>query len=214
MYNSLHMEQNLANSVKQALKLIQSGKPDAARPILLEVLKQDEKIEQAWYLLSFTLPRGEKQEYALNQALRINPDFDRARERLDKMQNKDYVEVVKEAEPKLAEPEEPTEASAEKPEASGAEQPDESAAGEDKEVRTSAFPTETFIASADSEEEKKNKSFSRRGLALMGLLVLLLVIVLLVSSPGVLGNLFGADQAAATPTAVQGFRTLPPTWTP
>ena len=58
---------------------------DAARPILLEILKKDENIEQAWFLLSYTLPPGEKQEYALNQALKINPEFDRARDRLEKL---------------------------------------------------------------------------------------------------------------------------------
>ncbi len=207
------MEQNLTGSVKKALKLIQSGKPDAARPILLEVLKQDEKLEQAWFLLSFTLPAGEKQEYALSQALRINPDFDRARERLDKLQNKGKAEVVKEAEPKLAEPDEPTETSAEPPIANE-EQSDESAASEEKEVGTPAFPTDTFIEGVDMEVENEKKGSPRRWLVLVGLILIVLLIVVIVASPGLLGNLFGGEQAAATPTVVQGFRTLPPTWTP
>lgn len=212
MYNWLHMEKNLANSVKKALKLIQSGKADAARPILLEVLKQDEKIEQAWYLLSFTLPPGEKQEYALNQALRFNPDFDRASQRLDKLKNKDRAKAVEEAQPKSPEPQEPVKEKAEQPEA-GAPEPEKSAPREEEESRASAFPTDTFIDGVDMEVEEETKKSPTRWLVLVGLIVVVLLIVIIVASSGFLGNLFGGDQVA-TSTVVQGFRTLPPTWTP
>jgi len=226
------MVHNLADSFKKALGLIQSGKPDAARPILLEILRDDEAIEQAWFLLSYTLPPGEEQEYALNQALRINPDFDRARKRLEKLQNKDDVEAVKETKPKRADPQKPVGERIERLEAPSAEQPDESVTNEEKEVGNSAFPTDTLIEGVDIELEKEKRESSiifvenqiesggiiihikKRPLVLMGLIVIVLVIWLLVSSPLGLSNLFASKQADATRTVVQGFRTLLPTWTP
>jgi len=201
------MNRNLTKSIKRALELIRSGKLDTARPILLEILREDEAIEQAWFLLSYTLPPGEKQEYALNQALSINPEFDRARDRLDQISD----ELVEPAlEPKEIETEK---AAQESRKTLGDVNVDDSVGESDEELDTS-FPADTFLDGEDLEKETVKISFSKRTIALTGLVILFLIILLLVTSPGILTNLFGLDQAIVQPTQVQGFRTLPPTWTP
>lgn len=200
------MEQNLSKSIKRALELIQSGKADAARPILLEILREDENIEQAWFLLSYTLPPGEKQEYALNQALSINPEFDRARDRLDQIRQ----EIVEPAEEAIVLEAEGIDEQKDIPSEVNANQQ----VSESEKERDSSFPGETFLEGADLEKESVKTGFPKRSLAIAGLVVLLLIILLLVTSPGIIANLFNVDQAITVPTQVQGFRTLPPTWTP
>jgi len=79
------MDKKITNSLRQALDLIKSGKVKSARPILVEILKTNPDIEQAWYMLSFAVPNKERQIYALNQVLRINPGHEKARDRLAKL---------------------------------------------------------------------------------------------------------------------------------
>jgi hypothetical protein len=79
------MDQKIANSLRQALDLIKSGDVKSARPILVEILKTNPEIEQAWYMLSFAVPIKERQIYALNQVLQINPGHEKARDRLAKL---------------------------------------------------------------------------------------------------------------------------------
>lgn len=200
------MDQNLTKSIKRALELIRSGKLDAARPILLEILRENETIEQAWFLLSYTLPPGEKQVYALNQALSMDPEFDRARDRLDRIREQ-IVEPA--AEPMSVEFEE----LAVEKDVPGEEGGDWQDSVGEKENDIS-FPEETFLESEDLEQESVNIDIPKRTLAIAGLVVLFLIILLLIASPGILPNLFGFEQGGQVPTQVQGFRTLPPTWTP
>lgn len=200
------MDQDLTTSIKRALELIRSGKLDAARPILLEVLREDETIEQAWFLLSYTLPPGDKQEYALNQALSMNPEFDRAQERLDRIRG---VDVEPATQPILADREEPVE---------GEELPskEDGERYESETVQENGIPftEKTFFDGEDLEVESGKTSFPKRTLAIAGLVILFLIILFLATSPGILTNLFGFEQGGQMPTQVQGFRTLPPTWTP
>jgi hypothetical protein len=215
-------EQNLSESIKQALELIRAGKMDAARPILLEILRQDESIEQAWFLLSYTLPTGEKQEFALNQALSINPEFDRARDRLDEVrqetaqmhpeieeksslatdvfQDEDSIDEMIPDPPKLEDfPE---------------DRNFDRSVDEDPGKENAPFPQETFLGGENFEEEGKKRGVSRKSLAIAGLIILFLIILVLASFPGIMTNIFGLDQSVVEPTLIRGFRTLPPTWTP
>lgn len=79
------MDHEIARSLKKALDLIQAGNPQEARPILVEILKRDSEIEQAWYMLSFVVPNHDRQVYAIKHALRLNPDNPKSRSRLEKL---------------------------------------------------------------------------------------------------------------------------------
>lgn len=202
------MDENLPELIENAAELIRSGKLDAARAILLQVLRQDERIEQAWFLLSYTLPQGDKQDFALNQALRINPEFDRARDRLDQIQGdighkqpsiEENTEVISD---EVQETDSISDLESELP------------AKEIEANEEPQFPQETFLEGEKFEEEIEKKGISRRTWALVGLIILLLIILVIAAFPGILSDLIGLDQPDIEPTVVQGFRTLPPTWTP
>lgn len=79
------MDQRYSNSLRQAAGLLKAGDAKKARAILVELLRQDSNIEQAWYMLSFTVPNLERQVYALEQTLRINPNNEKAKSRLAKL---------------------------------------------------------------------------------------------------------------------------------
>jgi pimeloyl-ACP methyl ester carboxylesterase len=76
------MDQSTLIELRRARDLLQAGEREEARLILARILKQDPGVEHAWYLLSFTIEDPQKQRYALNQALRINPAYKKARARL------------------------------------------------------------------------------------------------------------------------------------
>jgi len=68
--------------LKQIADLSRAGKLDAARGQLVELLRQEPGNAQGWYLLSFVLDDPQRRQYALMQALKAEPDFERAQERL------------------------------------------------------------------------------------------------------------------------------------
>ena len=79
------MDRNARANLKKALNWIKQGRIDKARPVLAALLRRDAHNEQAWFLLSYTIDDPQRQEFALLQALRANPEFRRAQERLGKL---------------------------------------------------------------------------------------------------------------------------------
>lgn len=79
------MDEQTSIDLRRALDLLKAGDAENARPILVRLLKEDPNIEQAWYMLSFVVSENTKQKYALEQALRINPANQKARDRLVKL---------------------------------------------------------------------------------------------------------------------------------
>ncbi|MEJ2485027.1 MAG: hypothetical protein P8Y68_04760 [Anaerolineales bacterium] len=73
------------NSLKQAAELIKTGKTKPARGLIINVLREDPENAQAWYMLSFTVPKIDKQIYALQQVIRLVPDHQKAIDRLSKL---------------------------------------------------------------------------------------------------------------------------------
>ncbi len=71
-----------ASPLKKIADLIRAGKADAARSQLVELLRAEPGNAQAWCLLSFVLDDPQRRQYALLQALKAQPDFERARDRL------------------------------------------------------------------------------------------------------------------------------------
>ncbi|MEN8240304.1 MAG: hypothetical protein ABFS17_00145 [Chloroflexota bacterium] len=80
------MDQETVGQLKQAAGLIKEGKLKSARKILVELLRDHPEVDQAWYMLSFTVPVLDRQIYALEQALKVNPNNDKALTRLLKLQ--------------------------------------------------------------------------------------------------------------------------------
>src|SRR3990172_10258178 len=78
------MDSKAKKSLEKALDYLRNGRTDKARPIIADVLKRDPGIEEAWYLLSFTIGDPSKQIYALEQALRLNPENEKAAARLER----------------------------------------------------------------------------------------------------------------------------------
>jgi hypothetical protein len=97
------MDKESAKSLRQALDHLKSGNVKSARKLLVDFLKTNPESEQAWYMLSFAVPDKDKQIYALNQVLRINPSHEKAQSRLSKVTSEpievpqsDHVPIVEE----------------------------------------------------------------------------------------------------------------------
>lgn len=82
------MDTGIKQELQRAYAYLKSGDRKSASQILVAVLKQDSEIEQAWLMLSLAVDDPRRQEYALEQVLRLNPDNDKARERLTRMTGK------------------------------------------------------------------------------------------------------------------------------
>ena len=80
------MDEIVANAIQKAADLIRAGDLNSAKPLLTEILKRNDQIEQAWFLLSYTLPDNAQSIYALEQAIKINPKFAKAKERIKKLE--------------------------------------------------------------------------------------------------------------------------------
>ena len=200
------MEHFAKTEIKKAAGLIRSGKTDQARLILVQLLKRDENLPEAWFLLSYALPAGERQAYALQQALRSDPGFERARQRLAAVGGAPPSVPAKFSEPPPEPPETP--ATISQPEQKAAPlEPSEDAVGG---LPLYAEP-ETFPEEAQAVEERRG---GRRRVMLIGILGIILIALAFLFGRQVIGSLLTAPPAAPTATEAAGFRELPPTWTP
>ncbi len=79
------MREDVAQDLRRVLGLMKAENLDAARPILLSILRRDPDSEQAWYMLSLVIADPQRQAYSLRQVIRVNPANEKARQRLDKL---------------------------------------------------------------------------------------------------------------------------------
>ena len=79
------MDENIAEELRVALNLLRAGKTKEARPILVRILKTNPETLQAWYMLSFVVSDRQKQIYALQQIIQLDPNHDKATTRLAKI---------------------------------------------------------------------------------------------------------------------------------
>lgn len=193
------MDAQAKKAIRNAARLIRTGKLDAARPILVQALKRDENLEEAWFLLSYVLPRGSRQEYALIQALRINPEFEKARQRLELLTGRSPV--IPSPRPPEAPPSE----------AQPVSKPIESA---EESRRTEALTDPSGAPVFVEEEPVEERRDGRRRLVLLAVVgIVLVALAFIFGRDAVAGWLvFPATQPTVTEPA--GFRELPPTWTP
>jgi hypothetical protein len=78
----------MADSVQQAIKLIDAGQYEQAHTALLSILKTDPKNDAAWYWMSKVMASDELREECLQEAVKINPQNTLAQAALDELENK------------------------------------------------------------------------------------------------------------------------------
>lgn len=176
---------------------IRAGKAEKARAALVDLLRKEPNNAQAWYLLSFTLDDPQRQEYAVLQALRINPEFEKARNRLLRLRGEPVgLPVAGQESAPDDRPQEGPQSTvptffeeAEKP--SEPDQPQETTA--EGELRGVAPPT---------RPRGRNRLF---------LFLVIVVVVLAIFAASVFFPSINITKPSVTPIASQ---TLPSTWTP
>lgn len=230
------MDQTIADDLGRALELLRAGNQKAARAILVEILRVDSDTEQAWYLLSFTLGDPNRRTYALEQVLRINPENQKAKDRLAKVRSAGDAPAG--ATPTRADEED---------EVIGAKEGDalleQRLMGIDKQGETepeipattpedeAGKPVPAFVdeeePTAEPELEETMSDGPKRSRGRTGACVLVTVLLIVILAAGaavsylnrdallglVAGSVFAVGQQP-THTPTEGVRQLPPTWTP
>lgn len=67
------MDNTTAAAIQRAYQLIKEGKHQEAQAILIPIVKEDQNISEAWYLLGLAISDPEKRLYAFQQVIRIDP---------------------------------------------------------------------------------------------------------------------------------------------
>ncbi|MBW8010602.1 MAG: hypothetical protein FVQ83_05075 [Chloroflexi bacterium] len=224
-------DESTTQDLRKALDLLKAGNSKAARPILVRLLKTHPELEQGWYMLSFTVQDSRKQIYALEQVLNLNPENEKARERLAKISGD--AELEAEAQPAVDSSNLLDErmgsfgGSDNAAEESVSSEPDleTDQVTEIPPFKPPARPIEEEPITTPTDDYSFEEKPSRRRL-----LILLLLIVVVVGGSAVVyfgRNLISSDVVSpegdetsapvATPTeepTERGVRQLAPTWTP
>jgi ABC-type dipeptide/oligopeptide/nickel transport system permease subunit len=79
------MNPTTSRALEVAARLHKSGNAADAGSIIAKYLKQDPRNSQAWYLLSLIHPDYEKQKFALNRAIQLDPEHQSAKDRLSSL---------------------------------------------------------------------------------------------------------------------------------
>jgi hypothetical protein len=226
------MSEEITEQINQVAELIKAGKLAQARNILIPFLRDNAQVAEAWYLLSFTLKNPDKQSYAIEQALKIAPNFEKAGDRKNQLIEGKDADV--EIDPQLSEAAIENQDSAwqvsskTKPLPKLAEEePGEfvddlrEELNRDSSSITSPFYDSTFTEEEEEETPKEEKKVSKNAPNLRRRLILLLASIVLILLLVVgLPSFENAEPnnvevvGTAEPIAPQGFRTLPATWTP
>jgi hypothetical protein len=202
-------------TLRQAADLIRQGKRSQAQPLLVEFLRDEPNNAQAWYLLSHALTEPGRQQYAILQALRADPTFERARNRLITLQGGTPPAKTTPPPPKFdpvpQSPPKPAPAPVTKPEPviQKPAGPKPGAAFFDNEEARSEATQELRTESTFEESGPPKPRRSFRGL-LIGLIVFGLLATAIYFGRDLLAGSITLTNPTATPVAL---RTLPPTWT-
>jgi peptide/nickel transport system permease protein len=79
------MDQATIKTLDRALELINANRFQEAGSLLAAIIRRDPNNERAWHMLSFVLADREKQIYALQRVLHINPENRAARSQLSRL---------------------------------------------------------------------------------------------------------------------------------
>ncbi len=78
----------LDEQFKQAMAAFKAGRKDEARDLLLDIVDKDERHEKAWLFLSALVDSLDDQQTCLENVLELNPSNEKARQALEKVQQK------------------------------------------------------------------------------------------------------------------------------
>ncbi len=95
------MDESTRTILEQARDLLRAGQAQEARKLLVGALKSNPDSEHAWYLLGFTLDDPAKKRYAFEQALRINPQYQKARKQLAALETAGDLPEAEQAAPAI-----------------------------------------------------------------------------------------------------------------
>jgi peptide/nickel transport system permease protein len=79
------MDPTPSNQLEKAYNYYRNGQLSRASQLLVKLIKHDPEHEKAWYLLSYVLKELDRQIYAVQRVLKINPQNQTARNRLRKL---------------------------------------------------------------------------------------------------------------------------------
>ena len=79
------MNPTTATALEKAYQLIRAGNPHEARAILLPILRTNQNIADAWYLLAHALTDPEKRLMAFQEVLRLEPGNPSAKKQVGKL---------------------------------------------------------------------------------------------------------------------------------
>jgi hypothetical protein len=200
------MDQEIVNRLKKAAGLIKEGKQKNARSILVELLRDHPEVDQAWYMLSFTVPVLERQIYALEQALKANPNNDKALTRLLKLQEAGESPEPKAARPTPSKPEKPSPAAPKAPavvdpskdllsqrllgDDKPAPPPEKAVEPEDTpSVATESVEEDLFKDEQEKleKQEKKKEKYTKKVFGMRRGIFLLIMLIFIFSCFGILG---------------------------
>lgn len=99
------------NPLQEAIAALKAGQRSRARNLLVELLRQDARNEEAWLWLSGAVDKDSDRLICLRQVLAINPDNTRARQGVEQLLQKGVtapdmatIETVEVAQPPLERP--------------------------------------------------------------------------------------------------------------
>lgn len=86
------MNQNIEVALKQAFSLIEAGNPEDAKALLRPILETEKDNADVWWLYSHAVTDAETARLALNNVLRIEPDYPDARDLLNQLETQQNTE--------------------------------------------------------------------------------------------------------------------------
>jgi len=203
------MSSTVPPTLQRAAAYLQAGQPQLARPLLIEVVKQQPDSEEGWLLLSQAVAEQQQKIDCLQRVLRINPDNREAQSRLRLLLSPPEERAAPIITPSPAPP------PARSTEATSPERSDIDA------LRVAAVSRP--IATQKSPARFKPAQWIVIGVTACGVIVLIGIALVLLLSPGTSPTDRSsapavAIAASATPTLTRlpsaTHTKFPPTWTP
>lgn len=202
---------NPDDQLEQAIRAIQSGDRKRGRALLARVLAADPKEAQAWLWLAACWDEPDKQRYCLEQALALRPNDPRIRQALERLPAASGSTPVS-----------PNDVPAH--EIEGAQTTDEGAPSGVPETPPTPVETTPTAAQKKKKAQPKPGSKPKKGIGVIGGLLLVLLVLLMLASVFLLlfvllqPDLLVLQGPATTPLPPAAGATLPvyqlpPTWT-
>lgn len=79
------MTQPSSKTLSQAADFLRARKPDEARSLLIDYLKENPNSEAGWWLMSFAVTNSEQKISCLQRVLKLNPGHSKAQKKLDQL---------------------------------------------------------------------------------------------------------------------------------